>query len=135
MHYVSVYATFVEHLTRNECYDENGNIMTSKIVQKASLNFSLMQNEESLSAEEYDKFLTFVLSLFSWKMSNIFTITAENCTTNRSKPPRNGSTCLRCHAFRFNLYVQEITEQDQYEITKVQALMKQLRFENSATKL
>lgn len=51
-----------------------------------------MDNEKSQSAEEHYKFLFFVLSVSGKYMSNVFTVVADNCSTNRAMLRRVGLT-------------------------------------------
>lgn len=99
------------------------------------LAFGPFEDEASLNTEELYKYITFTLSVYDKTWKNTTAIVRDNCTVNRLFAKKVSCGFVVCSIHRFNLAVQDIIEQHRRIVSKVQDLMKRLKYLVPAPKL
>lgn len=120
-HYLGVFATFAAG--NKEGYE------------RVLLTFSPMGDETSLTAEEHKAFLTFILGIYNRSWHNVVALVGDNCNTNKCISRLTNTPLVGCASHRFNLAVMDIIREHDSIISKVHALMVQLRTLTTAAKL
>lgn len=96
-YYVSVLATYVDYLTNNEAHGDNGKSVARKLVRSDLLGCSLVVNNEAEKRRSVKVFHVRPLSIWN-EMSNLVSMAANYCYTNRGTCRRIGPTFRRCHS-------------------------------------
>lgn len=91
------------------------------------LSFSPLEDESTLGAEEHINFITYVLSIFGKKWSNVLCLIVDNCSTNKAIADRSSVPLIVCASHRYNLAVKDLLLGEEDVILKVHALMSKLK--------
>lgn len=120
-HFVGIYASIPDR-------SQNG-------YKTILLAFAPLDDETSQDANYHFDYTKWVLEYYQSSFENVTAMTGDNCSTNLSFATKAQAKFVGCASHRFNLAVQDLIEESEAPLQKVNQLMKKLKAPIAAAKL